>query len=79
MTQRNPDTIENHAPLQRVQIIDRQHPHFKEYGRFTGKIIRPVWAKDESGDMAEVQLENCRHGGDGCFVSKGQVKQAAER
>jgi hypothetical protein len=27
------------SKLQRVQIIDRQHPHFEEYGRFTGKIV----------------------------------------
>lgn len=68
--------------LQRVQIVDREHPHFEEYGRFTGKIIRPIWAKskdDNSKDMAEVKLENCRHGTDGCFVSRGQVKQVAER
>lgn len=68
------------ATLPRVQVIDRAHPHFEEYGRFTGKIIRPVWAKgDGSGDMAEVKLEDCKHGTDGCFVSKGQVRQVAER
>ena len=67
--------------LQRVQIINRRHPHFEEYGRFTGKIIRPAWARypDDSGDMAEVKLENCCHGSDGCFVSKGDVRQVAER
>jgi hypothetical protein len=26
--------------------------------------------------MAEVKLENCRHGTDGCFVSKGDVTLA---
>jgi hypothetical protein len=64
----------------RVQIVDREHPHFEEYGRFTGKMIRPRWANpDGSEDMAEVTLEHCRHGTDGCFVSKGHVRQVAER
>ena len=26
-------------PLPRVQIVNREHPHFEEYGRFTGKVI----------------------------------------
>lgn len=64
-------------PLQRVQIISRQHPHFEEYGRFTGKIITMKFGTRE--DMAEVALENCRHGSDGCFVSKGEVKLVRER
>jgi hypothetical protein len=29
--------------------------------------------------MAEVKLENCPHGVDGCFVLKGELKQVAER
>jgi hypothetical protein len=61
--------------LQRVQIVKRSHPHFEEYGRFTGKIIKPIWG----GTMAEVKLENCRHGTDGCFVSPKDVKQVPER
>lgn len=62
--------------LPRVQIVNRKHPHFEEYGRFTGKIVT---MKFDGNDMAEVKLENCRHGTDGCFVSKGDVKQVAER
>lgn len=62
--------------LPRVQIVNREHPHFEEYGRFTGKIIT---MKFSGKDMAEVKLENCRHGGDACFVSKGDVRQVAER
>jgi hypothetical protein len=62
--------------LQRVQIVNREHPHFEEYGRFTGKIITMRFG---GGDMAEVKLENCCHGTDGCFVGKGDVKQVAER
>lgn len=63
--------------MPRVQIVDRQHPHFEEYGRFTGKIITMKFGTREQ--MAEVALENCRHGSDGCFVRKGEVKQVAER
>lgn len=62
--------------LQRVQIVNRDHPHFEEYGRFTGKVIT---MKFSGHDMAEVRLEHCRHGGDACFVSKGDVQQVKER
>lgn len=62
--------------LPRVQITNRKHPHFEEYGRFTGKIIATIFSGES---MAEVKLENCRHGTDGCFVSKGDVRQVAER
>jgi hypothetical protein len=61
--------------LPRVQIVNREHPHFEEYGRFTGQIIRTVWGSE----MAKVELEHCRHGGDACYVSKGDVRQVAER
>jgi hypothetical protein len=60
---------------ERVQITDPEHPHFEEYGRFTGEVIRPIWG----GTMAKVTLENCRHGGDACFVSPGQITQVRER
>lgn len=63
--------------LQRVQIVNRQHPHFEEYGRFTGKIITMKFG--DGKQMAEVKLEHCRHGGDACFVSKGDVIQVPER
>ena len=63
--------------LPRVQIVNRQHPHFEEYGRFTGKIITMKFGNKD--DMAEVKLENCRHGTDGCFVSKGDVRQVGNR
>ena len=62
--------------LPRVQIVNRDHPHFEEYGRFTGKVIVMRFGGHQ---MAEVQLENCRHGGDGCFVSVGDVQRVAER
>jgi len=63
--------------LQRVQIVNREHPHFEEYGRFTGKIITMRFG--DRKPMAEVNLESCRHGTDGCFVSKGDVRIVAER
>lgn len=62
--------------LPRIQIVNREHPHFEEYGRFTGKIITMRFGGQ---DMAEVALENCPHGGDACFVSKGDVRRVAER
>lgn len=62
--------------LPRVQIVNRKHPHFEEYGRFTGKIIQ---FKHWDSRMAEVKLENCRHGGDACFVSPGDVKEVRNR
>jgi hypothetical protein len=63
-------------PLQRVQIVNRQHPHFEEYGRFTGKIITMRFG--DGKQMAEVKLEHCRHGTDGCFVSPGDVREVRE-
>lgn len=80
MAETNAPSPDTPAQLLRVQIVNRRHPHFEEYGRFTGKVIRPVWAKNDGrGDMAEVKLEHCRHGADGCFVSKGDVRQVPER
>lgn len=63
--------------LPRVQIVNRKHPHFEEYGRFTGKVI--VMKFGDGKQMAEVKLENCCHGTGGCFVSVGDVKEVAER
>ena len=63
--------------LSRVQIVNRKHPHFEEYGLFTGKIIAMSFGTREQ--MAEVKLENCRHGTNGCFVKKGDVVQVLER
>lgn len=64
-------------PLPRVQIVNRAHPHFEEYGRFTGKVITMKFGLNNK--MAEVELENCRHGSSGCFVSKGDVAQVSDR
>jgi hypothetical protein len=65
------------SSLPRVQIVNREHPHFEEYGRFTGKVIAMKFGVGKQ--MAEVKLEHCRHGGDACFVSVGDVRQVAER
>jgi hypothetical protein len=62
--------------LPRVRIVNPSHPHFEEYGRFTGKIIRMKYGRQD--EMAEVRLENCRHGTDGCFVGKGDVDQVRD-
>jgi len=56
-----------------VQITDREHPHFREYGVLTGKVIRMNFGRQQL--MAEVKLDNCRHGTDACFVEKGQVTE----
>jgi hypothetical protein len=65
------------SQLPRIQIVNREHPHFEEYGRFTGKVVTFPFGDREP--MAEVTLENCRHGVDGCFVCRGDVRQARER
>lgn len=56
----------------RVQIVDPTHPHFPEHGVMTGKILTMKFSGEE---MAEVRLDNCRHGTDACFVSKGQIER----
>ena len=57
----------------RIQVINRTHPHFEEYGRFTGVVIMMFGDK-----MAEVALEHCRHGMHGCFVFVDDVEQVPE-
>jgi hypothetical protein len=59
--------------MTRVFICDRDHPHHGEVGEMTGKIVR-LFGKP----MAEVKLDHCKHGTDGCFVSKGQVMSEDE-
>jgi len=54
----------------KVIICDPEHPHADEVGVLTGKIIS-LFGKL----MAEVKLDNCSHGTDACFVSKGQIRQ----
>jgi hypothetical protein len=69
--------LDAETALPRVQVVNRKHPHFEEYGRLTGKIIWFPWGHGDS--MVEVRLENCRHGTDGCFAKRGDIKQVPER
>ena len=55
---------------QRVRIVNRQHPHYRETGFMTGEMIS-VLGKTP---MAKVKLENCQHGTDACYVGKGDVE-----
>lgn len=57
-----------------VRICDPEHPHYPETGTLTGKIVTMRFSGTE---MAEMKLDACRHGGDACFVGKGQVEQIA--
>lgn len=53
----------------KVIICDPEHPHYPESGVLTGKVIQ-LFGKE----MAEMKLDVCKHGTDGCFVGKGQVR-----
>lgn len=55
--------------IMRVRICDPAHPHYPEHGRLTGKIISVLGAL-----MAEVSLDDCIHGTDGCFIMRGQIE-----
>jgi hypothetical protein len=55
----------------RVQIIDREHPHFSEHGELTGEMIRLITGTE----MAKMKLDNCPHGNEACYVTQGQVAQ----
>jgi hypothetical protein len=57
-----------------VIITDKNHPHYGEAGRMTGEVITVLGKQ-----MAKVELTGCQHGGDACYVSKGQVSRLAER
>lgn len=52
----------------RVRICDETHPHYPETGVLTGEMISLFGTP-----MAKLALDNCEHGTDACFVSKGQV------
>jgi hypothetical protein len=52
----------------RVYICDPDHPHYGERGSLSGEIISLFGTP-----MAKVDLEDCKHGTDGCFVQKHQV------
>ena len=52
----------------RVRITNREHPHYSETGFLTGNVISVLGTP-----MAEVRLEHCRHGTDGCFAKQGDL------
>lgn len=52
----------------RVRVVDRKHPHFDESGKLTGEVVTLF-----GEPMAKLALDNCRHGTDACFVTKGQI------
>jgi hypothetical protein len=54
----------------KVIICDQTHPHYGEKGEPTGKVIKLL-----GRPMAEIKLDNCEHGCDACFVSKGQIRE----
>jgi hypothetical protein len=60
-------------PNERVQIINADHPHFEEYGRWTGDTIVVLGQR-----MGRVDLENCRHAVNACFVKPGDIKQVLD-
>ena len=53
-----------------VWISDRTHPHYGESGVMTGKVIQLFGTL-----MAEIRLDHCTHGTDGCFVTQGQIRE----
>jgi hypothetical protein len=56
--------------LPRVKIVNREHPHYGEYGTFAGETISVIGQR-----MALVKLERCKHGTDGCYVSPGDIRE----
>jgi hypothetical protein len=57
-----------------LYISDPNHPHYPEQGYLTGEVISLL-----GQSMAKFRLDNCRHGGDACFVSKGQLSAVISR
>jgi hypothetical protein len=57
----------------RVKIVNRQHPHHGEYGRFTSEVIQMRFGLGNK--MALVKLESCKHGTDRCYVSPGDIRE----
>jgi hypothetical protein len=58
------------AIIGRVFICDPEHPHHGESGTLTGEVISLFGTS-----MAKVQLQDCKHGTDACFVQPGQLRQ----
>jgi len=56
-----------------VRIVDPAHPHFRETGIWTGKLIRFTFPPYDQ--LAHITLDHCRHGVESCYVSPGQIEQ----
>lgn len=54
----------------KIIISDESHPHAGETGILTGDVISVL-----GKPMAHVLLDNCEHGVDDCYVSKGQITE----
>jgi hypothetical protein len=57
-----------------LYISDPNHPHYPEQGYLTGEVISLL-----GSNMAKFRLDHCRHGGDACFVSAGQLAPVVSR
>jgi hypothetical protein len=65
----------------RVMALLDQHQVAWNHGQFDYDAFRRDLEPALFGtreQMAEVKLENCRHGVDGCFVKKGEVRGVRE-
>lgn len=61
------------API-RVQIVAPNHPHAGEYGYIPvgdGGTIAVIEVCEGVPKMVRVELEDCPHGTDACFVEEG--------
>lgn len=57
----------------RVKITDSEHPHYDEQGELKSK--QTVMG----GRMMYVELENCPHLINGCYVEKNQITVIKEK
>ncbi len=53
-----------------IRITDLNHPHFGESGILTGEVVWVMGIR-----MAKVELMDCNHGTDGCYVTAKQVEK----
>ena len=59
----------NSSQLPRVRIVNKEHPHYPENGRWTGEVVLLLGRIP----MGKVLLDACPHGVDACFVSQGDI------
>jgi len=61
----------------RVQIASENHPHYEEYGVIP-EPFQDVEVLIGGERMIKVELENCPHGVDVCYIFKGQIREIRE-